>query len=70
MKNLEEQKTQVLATQSLNPKVSRGQKDKNSTGSDDFVLDVDDAGAVDLKYNQEEEDLSSDDCDVDEHSEA
>ena len=51
MKNLEEQKTQVLATQSLYPRASRGHKDKNSTGSDDFVLDDDDAGAVDLKYN-------------------
>ena len=70
--SLEEQKThQVLVTQSLYLKASRAQKkDKNSTGSDDFVLDDDDAGAADIQCNQDEEDLSSDDCDVDEHGEA
>ena len=41
---------------------------KDSDGSDDFALDVDEANAADLKLYQGG-DQSSDDCDVDEHDE-
>ena len=51
MKNLEEGKAQTLSTQSLYPKASHGQQDKFSTGSEDFVLDDDDARAADMNYH-------------------